>query len=441
MATLEGIRSQIAKLQAQADAVARKESSKVLEKIRGIMDQHGLTSADIAAYVGQIGRGRKTGVTSSITSQSSDNLKYRDPKTGASWTGHGRAPAWIADAKDRSIYLADTEPEMPVSSNAVRAREGAYVRGPQPAKYRDPKSGATWSGRGPAPAWLATVKDRNKFLITESAQDTREAQPTKQMTAAAKKPAGKKTSVKTRVTAKKVDAKNAASLTAPQENSAKTTVAKKAAAKGLAPKKATVSTTAGKLALEAGPASDATARKAAAKKPVVKKPVKAEVAVKKAAAGKVSGTKTTGTKAAGKKTSTTKAAVKKVVSKKKPTAKAANSKVAAKKPTASGEAVKEAVATQASTPATAANKTVARKATAGRIPAKKAVAKKAAESATATANPVPRKSTRGKAPSKEATSAVTDAAPQPELNVSDQAAVEREVADGANEVAALPAAQ
>ncbi|WP_408468024.1 H-NS family nucleoid-associated regulatory protein [Paraburkholderia sp. RL17-380-BIE-A] len=32
-------------------------------------------------------------------------------------------------------------------------------KGPQPAKYRDPKSGATWSGRGPAPVWLSGAKD------------------------------------------------------------------------------------------------------------------------------------------------------------------------------------------------------------------------------------------------------------------------------------------
>lgn len=34
-----------------------------------------------------------------------------------------------------------------------------------PAKYLDPKTGATWSGRGRAPAWLG--KNRNKFLIAE----------------------------------------------------------------------------------------------------------------------------------------------------------------------------------------------------------------------------------------------------------------------------------
>jgi len=51
------------------------------------------------------------------------------------------------------------------------------LRGPQAAKYRDPKSGATWSGRGPTPAWLAGAKDRSKFLIAgRSERDDRAAQ-------------------------------------------------------------------------------------------------------------------------------------------------------------------------------------------------------------------------------------------------------------------------
>ncbi|WP_228876439.1 H-NS family nucleoid-associated regulatory protein [Paraburkholderia saeva] len=33
--------------------------------------------------------------------------RYRDPKTGATWSGHARPPAWIRDAKDRSVYLID----------------------------------------------------------------------------------------------------------------------------------------------------------------------------------------------------------------------------------------------------------------------------------------------------------------------------------------------
>lgn len=36
---------------------------------------------------------------------------------------------------------------------------------PIPAKYLDPASGATWSGRGRAPAWIAGKK-RERFLIS-----------------------------------------------------------------------------------------------------------------------------------------------------------------------------------------------------------------------------------------------------------------------------------
>lgn len=43
-------------------------------------------------------------------------------------------------------------------------------KGQQPAKYRDPKTGASWSGRGRAPAWLASVKDWTRYLIVD---DTR----------------------------------------------------------------------------------------------------------------------------------------------------------------------------------------------------------------------------------------------------------------------------
>ena len=38
--------------------------------------------------------------------------------------------------------------------------------GVTPAKYLDPKTGATWSGRGRVPNWLKDVKNRDRFLIT-----------------------------------------------------------------------------------------------------------------------------------------------------------------------------------------------------------------------------------------------------------------------------------
>ncbi|WP_346780701.1 H-NS histone family protein [Trinickia sp. Y13] len=56
-----------------------------------------------------------------------------------------------------------------VATGSKAKRPGNYLRGPQPAKYRDPDSGATWSGRRPAPAWMANAKDRTKFLIETGA--------------------------------------------------------------------------------------------------------------------------------------------------------------------------------------------------------------------------------------------------------------------------------
>lgn len=171
MATLEQIQARLKKLQAQAEAIVAKQSSAVLEKIRGLMEKHGLTTADIDAHVGSKRRGPKAGVKAAAkTAQSL--AKYQDPKSGATWSGHGRAPAWIANVKDRSKFLLDSNgtsavlaPTKKAKTKAATNAAGNYARGPQPAKYRDPKSGATWSGRGRAPEWLASVKDRTPFLI------------------------------------------------------------------------------------------------------------------------------------------------------------------------------------------------------------------------------------------------------------------------------------
>jgi DNA-binding protein H-NS len=49
-----------------------------------------------------------------------------------------------------------------------RRRRGASAstRAPAPAKYQDPATGATWSGRGRAPAWIQGKK-RERFLIKD----------------------------------------------------------------------------------------------------------------------------------------------------------------------------------------------------------------------------------------------------------------------------------
>ncbi|MGF6780821.1 H-NS family nucleoid-associated regulatory protein [Paraburkholderia sp. GAS334] len=163
--TLEAVQAKMKKLQAQADALIAKQSSGVIEKIRELMAKRGLTTADIEAHSDGKRRAAKA-VVKTMSKGSVAAVKYRDPKSGATWTGHGRAPGWIAAAKNRDKFLVDgsTATTKPASVSKAKAA-GNYVRGPQPAMYQDPKSGATWSGRGRAPAWIAEAKDRNKFLI------------------------------------------------------------------------------------------------------------------------------------------------------------------------------------------------------------------------------------------------------------------------------------
>ncbi|CAB3697395.1 H-NS histone family protein [Trinickia soli] len=50
---------------------------------------------------------------------------------------------------------------------AEAARRGRPAKkAPLPAKYQDPKSGNTWSGRGKPPKWIAG-KNRDRFLIAQ----------------------------------------------------------------------------------------------------------------------------------------------------------------------------------------------------------------------------------------------------------------------------------
>jgi len=93
---------------------------------------------------------------------------------------------------------------------------GNHVRGPRAPRYRDPKSGATWSGRGRAPAWLAGAKERSKFLIG-SAAAVADANPAVKKAVAKKAPAAKKTAAKKAVSSK-VPVKKAPAKRAPRKS-------------------------------------------------------------------------------------------------------------------------------------------------------------------------------------------------------------------------------
>jgi antitoxin component HigA of HigAB toxin-antitoxin module len=61
MTPVEKVQAQIAKLQAQANSLIAKQSGAVLEQIRDLMSEYGLTTADIDAHIGGKKRGPKSG--------------------------------------------------------------------------------------------------------------------------------------------------------------------------------------------------------------------------------------------------------------------------------------------------------------------------------------------------------------------------------------------
>lgn len=165
MPTLDAIETKIKRLQEQAETIKARQASATLDRIVELMEKTGVTVADIEAHLGGKSRDARRGKSASMHT-SSVAAKYQDPKSGATWSGRGRAPAWIANVKNRDRFLVDRNAVSTLTSAEGKAKgKGNYVRGQQPAKYRDPKTGATWSGRGRAPAWIANAKDRSKFSV------------------------------------------------------------------------------------------------------------------------------------------------------------------------------------------------------------------------------------------------------------------------------------
>ncbi|MXN79633.1 H-NS histone family protein [Burkholderia sp. 4701] len=60
----------------------------------------------------------------------------------------------------------DLRPEDLFAEPSLKPRR-VKRRGPASPKYRDPKSGALWSGRGREPRWISG-RDRDEFLIHRS---------------------------------------------------------------------------------------------------------------------------------------------------------------------------------------------------------------------------------------------------------------------------------
>jgi DNA-binding protein H-NS len=92
------LKAQIAKLQAQADEARRAEVIEVIADIRRKIAEFGLSASDLGfAEAPRRGRPPKA-------KKAPLPAKYRDPKSGSTWSGRGRKPKWMV-GKNLDRYL------------------------------------------------------------------------------------------------------------------------------------------------------------------------------------------------------------------------------------------------------------------------------------------------------------------------------------------------
>ncbi len=99
MATYKQLLAEKQALEAKLDEVRATEVAGVIEKIRALMTEYGLTAEDVAPKRRR-GRPAGGGVAKKATALPP---KYMDPKTGKTWSGRGRAPAWLGRKPERFL--------------------------------------------------------------------------------------------------------------------------------------------------------------------------------------------------------------------------------------------------------------------------------------------------------------------------------------------------
>lgn len=94
MTTYKELLAQRNVLEAQIAEARKTELADAITAVRGIVEEFGLTESDVFSAASKKSGPRAGGTVAA---------KYRDPATGATWTGRGKAPRWIA-GQDRSQF-------------------------------------------------------------------------------------------------------------------------------------------------------------------------------------------------------------------------------------------------------------------------------------------------------------------------------------------------
>jgi len=94
---LTEIEKKIEELKAQADAVKAQEKSQAIEACKDMILSYGVTAKDLGLDKPvKVRPGPKVG--------KKIPAKYRDPVSGALWSGRGKTPKWFNGSMNPSVY-------------------------------------------------------------------------------------------------------------------------------------------------------------------------------------------------------------------------------------------------------------------------------------------------------------------------------------------------
>lgn len=84
---------QRSELEAQIAEALGREKQQAIAQVRAAVEQYGLTQDDVFSAAKAKAASARVGAP-----------KFRNPETGATWTGRGKPPRWI-EGKDRSAFV------------------------------------------------------------------------------------------------------------------------------------------------------------------------------------------------------------------------------------------------------------------------------------------------------------------------------------------------
>lgn len=97
MTTYRELQAELQRLHQQAEKVRRDEFVAAIDQIRALIVEYQLLPSDLGFKPERAGKAQAGKIPA----------KYRDPQSGATWSGRGRPPHWL-DGKDRSAFrIAD----------------------------------------------------------------------------------------------------------------------------------------------------------------------------------------------------------------------------------------------------------------------------------------------------------------------------------------------